>query len=99
MVRVFSLSEDKPDPSLTLEDIRTYLIERIQELLDRNMGLLMSALYRIDVSEASVKHIFATVPPGGLGPALADLIIKRQIQKIHIRERYKAEPPDSPFEV
>ena len=97
LLRAFSSNREKLEPLLTLEDVRAFLIDRINNLIKNNMGLLMSALYRIDVSEQAVNQIFATASPEQIASALADLIIERQIQKIRIRERYKVEPPDSTF--
>ena len=89
IVRALSPENAPTEVHQDIDDIRAFLIQRINILLENNMGLLMSALYRIDVSEDAVKQTFATAPPDQLAPRLADLIIKRQIQKIRIREKYK----------
>ena len=83
--------------TLSMEDVRLFLIERISKLLESNIDLLLSALYRIDVYEHKVKHAFATSPTDQLPEILADLIIERQIQKIHIRQSYKEDSSNSSF--
>ncbi|GIV59366.1 hypothetical protein GQ464_006765 [Rhodocaloribacter litoris] len=84
-----------PAGTITLDDVRRFLIERIGFLLDRNPGLLMSILYRIDVAEAKVTRALTDAAPADLPALLADLVIERQLQKLHHRRRYRddAAPP------
>ncbi|GIV57470.1 MAG: hypothetical protein KatS3mg042_0383 [Rhodothermaceae bacterium] len=77
-----------PAATLTLDDVRRFLVAHISTLLDRNPGLLMSILYRVDVAEAKVKRAFAEHPPATLPGALADLLIERQLQKLRLRRQY-----------
>ncbi len=73
----------------SLEDVRAFVAERIALLLDRNPGLLMSILYRIDVAERKVTAVLSTHGPEAIPAALADLVIERQLQKLRIRRRYR----------
>ena len=75
-------------PELTIEDVRRYLVERIQTLLAHNPALLLSILYRIDVAEVSVKRVFEQESAADIPSHLADLIVERQLQKVRIRRRY-----------
>lgn len=68
--------------TLTLDDVRRFLIPRITDLLDRNRPLLMHILYRVDVAERDVKHVFAESPTDAIPADLADLLIERQLQKL-----------------
>ena len=73
----------------TLEDVRRFLIPRITALLDRNPEMLMHILYRIDVAERDVKHVFAESAPKDIPAHLADLLIERQLLKLKIRRAYR----------
>jgi len=75
--------------TITLDEIRRLLTERIIHLLNRNPERLMAILYRIDVSEARVNEIFSTALPPDIPEYLADLIIERQLAKAESRARYK----------
>jgi len=86
------------EETMSMEDVRLFLIDRITRLLESNIDLLLSALYRIDVYEQKVKHAFQTATPHQLPEVLADLIIERQIQKIRIRQSYSERDPNSSFD-
>jgi hypothetical protein len=73
----------------TLDDVRAFVTEKIAVLLDRNPGMLMSILYRIDVAERKVTAVLTTHRPEAIPPALADLVIERQLQKLRIRRHYR----------
>ena len=73
----------------TLDDVRAFLIPKITALLDRNPGLLMHILYRVDVAERDVKRVFAESAPNDVPPHLADLLIERQLLKLKIRRTYR----------
>lgn len=94
LIRVFDPSVDE---TLSMEDVRNFLIQRITHLLEFDANRLMSALYRIDVYESKVKAAFSTSAPHQLPVVLADLVIERQIQKIRIRQRYSEGSSDSSF--
>jgi len=70
-------------------EIRSRLTTLISNLLDSDIQGLLNLLYRIDVSELKVKTILATANPGEMAKKIAALIIKRQIQKINTRMKYK----------
>ncbi len=75
--------------TLTLDDVRHFLIPKITALLDRNPALLMHILYRVDVAERDVKRIFAESSPTDISPHLANLLIERQLLKLQIRRKYR----------
>lgn len=75
--------------TLTLDDVRDFLIEKINKLLDRNPALLMHILYRVDVAERDVKRVFAESTPTDIPLHLADLLIERQLLKLRIRRTYR----------
>ena len=61
---------------------RKLLIDRIEELAEKNMDKLMWLLYRVDVSERKLHATLKETPPENFASVIADMIIERQIQKI-----------------
>jgi hypothetical protein len=73
-----------------LNEFRTYLAEKLSQLLEKNYDLLIKTLYRIDVDESKLHELFTLSNKDNIPAALADLIIERQLQKVHFRNLYKA---------
>ncbi|MFQ5571318.1 MAG: hypothetical protein ACE5G0_16705 [Rhodothermales bacterium] len=73
----------------TLDDVRRFLVGHITELLDRNPGMLLSILYRVDVAEQDVKRVFSLAEPEHMALQLADLLIERQLQKLRHWQQYR----------
>ncbi len=86
----FDLDVDTGDETTPLpaDGIRGALIARIVTLLDRDPERLMHILYRVDVDEGRVQAILHDLPPAEMAPALADLIIERQLAKAETRARH-----------
>ena len=78
-----------PNDVENLSQLRIYLAEKLKDLLDNNFSLLVNTLYRIDVSEEKLNELFGSKNRVSIPAALADLIIERQLQKIHFRKKYK----------
>ena len=79
-------------PGITLEDVRRYVHSHVARLLDENPGLLMSILYRIDVAESDVQHVLENSRHEVIPERLADLIMKRQVDKLRTRRAYRDDP-------
>ena len=80
---------DIVDPKLsfsTIEKLKDWLSGEISMLIDRDIQRLMNILYRIDVDEQNTKAAFADNNPA---MRLAELIIKRELQKVKSRKKYK----------
>ena len=75
--------------SLSLEDFRKYLIGKLKYLLDEKFDTLVNVLYRIDISEKKLSQLFSGKNKDSIPSNLADLIIERQLQKMHLRKLYK----------
>lgn len=73
---------------ITIEEVHAFVAAHVARLLDQNPGLLMSILYRIDVSEARVRHVLESEPPDVMVDRLAELIIERQLQKVRLRHQH-----------
>lgn len=72
-----------------LNQLKAFLSEKLKDMLDNNFDLLVNTLYRIDVNEEKLTELFGSKNRTYIPEALADLIIERQIQKIHFRKKYK----------
>ena len=72
-----------------LNQLKAYLTDKLKNMLDNNFNLLVNTLYRIDVNEEKLNELFGSKNRAPIPPALADLIIERQLQKIHFRKKYK----------
>jgi hypothetical protein len=81
------------------QELRTVLIRRIEELIEKDVEKLKWILYRIDVSERKVHEALATNAALHYPELLADLIIDRQIEKVKTRARYSDGPSDWSFDV
>ncbi len=74
------------------QQILNTIANRVAHLLDRDIDLLLSYLYRLDVLEVNIN---AALKTGTLGPpdiALAKLILDRQIKRIETKKKYKVDP-------
>ena len=78
---------------------RKLLIDRIEELAEKNMDKLMWLLYRVDVSERKLHATLKETPPENFASVIADMIIERQIQKIKSRNEFGGKENDWNFDI
>ncbi len=78
-----------PESSIDDEKMVEILAEKVQAYLDYNIGLLMSYLYRLDVSEKSIKDALLNAEEDAGHIAIARLIWKRQKQRLKSKNEYK----------
>ena len=72
------------------DDIRKErLLTRIKYYLDNDVEKLLRILYRLDIPESQVEHIFSGSKKEDIPSALSDLIINRQLSKAKTREIYR----------
>ncbi len=71
-----------------LKELRNWLIENIEWLLDNDFERMLSVLYRIDVSEIKVRRLIEQNEGEDAAGIIADLILERQAQKIESRKKY-----------
>ncbi len=69
-----------------LSELTQFLAAQIKRV-DRN-GLLNGLLYRIDLSEAQIKIAASKQPDLSYEEILADLIIRRTLQKVILRKKF-----------
>lgn len=75
-----------PHQPESLKELKAYLTSQIAWMLDHSFERLLQAMYRIDVAEQQFKA--ALTGPDPVAPALADLVLEREMKKIEIRRRF-----------
>ena len=77
---------------------RQLLIDRINELIQRDFEKLKWILYRIDISEKKLAEALRH-SEADAATVMADLIIERQIQKAESRKKFGDKENDWSFDV
>lgn len=72
-----------------IEEMKRYLSTRINILLEEKYDSLINILYRIDIDDRKIEEAFSNEKKENIPDKIADLIIERQLQKIHYRKMYK----------
>jgi len=76
---------------LTDEEMIKHIAYRVEKMLKGDPDLLMSYLYRLDVTQKSIKLAMETSPmPAHI--TFANLIWERQKQRLLTRKKYKQDP-------
>ena len=70
-------------------ELRAFLIEVIQYLLDHQMERLLNILYRLDIDEQRVGLALLPYTDQTAAAALADLVWERELQKVQSRAQYQ----------
>lgn len=76
---------------LTDEEMILHISYRVEKLLKADPDLMMSYLYRLDVTQQSIKASLE-VSPMPVHVVFANLIWERQKQRIATKLKYKQEP-------
>ena len=83
--------------STLLEDELIYVFAiHVNDMIVNKFSQLITALYRIDVSEQKIRQTLMDNPKADAGKVIAHLVIERQKQKIKTREQFS--PRDNDFE-
>ncbi|MGL1886688.1 MAG: hypothetical protein OCD76_09250 [Reichenbachiella sp.] len=85
----FELKEGDISTDITLFQLEQKLTQVIRYLLDKDMSRLMSAFYKIDLSEDLFKRIITTAPTDEISSLLAKEVIKRELKKVATRRKYR----------
>jgi hypothetical protein len=76
-----------------LEPDYDHILKKVIEEIDKadktSHSKLTGLLYRIDVSELQIKKLSGEKPGNDLKEIMAELIIKRELQKVVIKEHYR----------
>lgn len=72
------------------EELFEQVEPQIRKLIDTNRSKFMGILYRIDVSDEQVKKAVRDNSSESFSEIITDLIIKRELQKVVIRNHYSS---------
>lgn len=72
------------------ELIKDAILKTLQPVLKSNASLIPILLYRIDISEIQIKNYFQSAPALQYEEVLAELIIKRILQKVILKKRFSS---------
>ena len=75
-------------PVSNLEALLYKLSTVVLHLLNTDLARLLHILYRIDVDEKAVKEAMITDDQELIAERIARLILKRELQKAELRQRY-----------
>jgi hypothetical protein len=71
------------------EELFEQIEPHINQLINSNQQKFMSILYRIDLSDEQLKKAVKENTTEPFSAIVSDLIIKRELQKVVIRDHYK----------
>ncbi|HUC81594.1 MAG TPA: hypothetical protein VMR70_11800 [Flavisolibacter sp.] len=77
-----------PQNEVDREKLRTELAAYINELITHQFDQLLQLLYRVDVSEQKLKNVLRENSDEDAGLLLADLLLKRQEEKLAARRSF-----------
>ncbi len=86
------------NPYNAYEELFKQIEPHISQLIHFNRQKFMGILYRIDLSDEQLKKAVENNSSESFSAIVGDLIIKRELQKVVIRNRYKKISPDFPEE-
>jgi hypothetical protein len=70
-------------------NFRQELAVYINKLINTDFEKLVFLLYRIDVQESTIKQLLALPSNNNAGEIIAEAIIKRQLEKVSSRQKFK----------
>jgi hypothetical protein len=73
----------------TLDEIYALVYPQVENFIKYDFNSLMRLLYRIDISENSVKKQMDLMPED-TAQAISTLIVKREIQKVVLRKQFSS---------
>lgn len=76
------------------QQLQEALATRLNDLIANNFSLLISILYRLDISEKKLTQLLSVSSKTTAGEIIAEMIIERQLQKIASRKAFKNNPTD-----
>jgi hypothetical protein len=74
----------------TAAELEIKLSKILSSLLNQDMERLLHAFYRIDLDEQLFKKILTEEAPDNISLKLAQEVIKRELEKVKTREKYRS---------
>lgn len=81
-------------PAATEADLETFLLEKVNAMIQHDFQRLLQLLYRIDVNEENLRRRLDQNTNEDAGRIIARLIIERQKQKIESRRQFQRPADD-----
>ncbi len=81
-----------PEGKANTDDLLAAITQRVTELMDTDIELLMSYLYRLDVLEVDIDFVLNKQKAVPVNEGLAKLIYDRQLLRQQYKEKYKQGP-------
>ena len=75
-------------PSLSEDELIAAFAVHVNDMIVHHFSQLITALYRIDVSEHKIRQTLIENPKADAGRIIAHLVVERQKQKIKSREQF-----------
>lgn len=73
------------------QQLTNALAEGINHLIQADFSRLINILYRIDISEKTIRETLENQADKDAGTLIAELIIERQLQKQKMRAQFKSQ--------
>lgn len=86
----FKITFDPSNQISPYQQLYQQILPFVDELLNDDYPKLMAMLYRIDIDEDFLNRQLKLTPNADTDEVISDLIIKRELQKIIIREIYSS---------
>ena len=86
IIEIFSFSQADE------HELQAAITNRVAELLETDIELLMSFLYRLDILEADIDFIMNKQREIPISEGLGKLIFDKQLERKNYREKYKQSP-------
>jgi hypothetical protein len=90
-----NLGLESPEQYQSEEELTHLLAEKVEYMMEHEMELLLSWLYRMDISEQKVDQALHPTHPEPANIAIAGLLIDRQKQRIASKLKYKQPNTDN----
>ncbi len=96
VVKLLVEPNDELNVGVNQNELKEWLVENIEWLIDNDFERLLTILYRIDVSEIKIKRLIEQNEGENAAEIIAELILERELQKIESRKRYST-PKNSQY--
>ena len=90
IIKDFELESVKE--GLTEEELFDILSNHIAYMIERQLEMLMSLMYRLDIDEKKVNYALSPFSPDLPNIGIAKLVLERQKQRVFTKAYYKQKP-------
>lgn len=92
IVKDFEL--ENVEEQLTEEELFDLLADQIAYMIEHQLEMLMSLMYRLDIDEKKVHFALSPYSPEPANIGIATLVLERQKQRVFTKSFYKQKPLD-----